>query len=237
MIACLLVEDDIEIRTLLESYLSGYGLRVTAVSSAQAMRAALKAGAFDVMLLDLMLPDGHGLDICRQMRGTSTMPIIMLTAQGDPVSRVIGLELGADDYLGKPFEPRELVARIHAVLRRARGTAASARSDKGPEPLAHFQGWVFDRVRRRLTSPDQVMVALSSAEFRLLSVLVEHPGQVLSRDRLVDLSRTPGTVVSDRSVDLTVSRLRHKLRDAGESDGLIRTMRGEGYVFATQVQA
>lgn len=234
MIACLLVEDDIEIRSLLEDYLRGYGMSVMAVSTAQAMRDALKAQSFDVMLLDLMLPDGHGLDICRQIRGSSVMPIIMLTAQGDPVSRVIGLELGADDYLGKPFEPRELVARIHAVLRRARG--AAVRSDRGPEPVAHFQGWVFDRVKRRLTSPDRVMVDLSSAEFRLLSVLVEHPGQVLSRDRLVDMTRMPGAPVSDRSVDLTISRLRHKLRDAGEGGGLIRTMRGEGYLFATPVQ-
>lgn len=235
MIACLLVEDDVEIRSLLEGYLAGYGMAVTAVSSAQAMRDTLKSQSFDVMLLDLMLPDGNGLDICRQVRGTSIMPIIMLTAQGDPVSRVIGLELGADDYLGKPFDPRELVARIHAVLRRARsvGTGGGARAG---DPIAQFQGWVFDRVKRRLTSPDRVVVELSSAEFRLLSVLVAHPGQVLSRDRLVDMTRMPGAVVSDRSVDLTVSRLRHKLRDAGGSGGLIRTMRGEGYLFATQVQ-
>lgn len=235
MIACLLVEDDVEIRTLLEGYLGGYGMAVTAVGTAQAMRAAFKAGAFDVMLLDLMLPDGQGLNICREIRGSSAMPIIMLTAQGDPVSRVIGLELGADDYLGKPFEPRELVARIHAVLRRTRG--APAQEVKGALPVARFQGWTFDRVKRRLTSPDEVMVDLSSAEFRLLSVLVDHAGQVLSRDRLLEMSKSPGATLSDRSVDLTVSRLRHKLRDAGQAGGLIRTMRGEGYLFATQVQA
>lgn len=235
MIACLLVEDDADIRALLEGYLRAYGMDVMAVGTAQAMREALKAAVFDVMLLDLMLPDGHGLDICRQIRGQSGMPIIMLTAQGDSVSRVIGLELGADDYLGKPFEPRELVARIHAVLRRAKGTPAGRQ--EGPGPRVYFQGWVFDRVKRQLTSPDKVIVDLSSAEFRLLSVLVAHPGQVLSRDRLLDLSRAPGVAVSDRSVDLTISRLRHKLRDAGQSGSLIRTMRGEGYQFATQVQA
>ncbi|MBI3383563.1 MAG: response regulator transcription factor [Aquabacterium sp.] len=235
MIACLLVEDDVEIRTLLEGYLGGYGMEVTAVGTAQAMRAALKTRSFDVMLLDLMLPDGQGLNICREIRGSSVIPIIMLTAQGDPVSRVIGLELGADDYLGKPFEPRELVARIHAVMRRTRGTPVQ--EIKGSMPVARFQGWTFDRVKRRLTSPDEVMVDLSSAEFRLLSVLVDHAGQVLSRDRLLEMSKSPGATLSDRSVDLTVSRLRHKLRDAGQAGGLIRTMRGEGYLFATQVQA
>lgn len=234
MLACLLVEDDVEIRTLLEGYLGGYGMQVTAVGSAQAMRAALKVHPFDVMLLDLMLPDGQGLNICREIRVGSAMPIIMLTAQGDPVSRVIGLELGADDYLGKPFEPRELVARIHAVLRRTR--SAPTPQPQGETPVARFQGWTFDRVKRRLISPDEVMVELSNAEFRLLSVLVNHAGQVLSRDRLLEMSKSPGASVSDRSVDLTVSRLRHKLRDAGQAGGLIRTMRGEGYLFATQVQ-
>ncbi|RTL33968.1 MAG: response regulator transcription factor [Burkholderiales bacterium] len=237
MINCLLVEDDVEIRALLEGYLNGYGMAVTAVGQAQAMREALRSRSYDVMLLDLMLPDGNGLDICRQLRADSSMAIIMLTAQGDPVSRVIGLELGADDYLGKPFEPRELVARIHAVLRRSRGGVA-VKEDKGLAPVARFQGWTFDRVKRRLTSPEDVMVDLSSAEFRLLSVLVDHAGQVLSRDRLLDMTQPPGAVLSDRSVDLTVSRLRHKLRDAGQAGGgLIRTMRGEGYLFATQVRA
>lgn len=235
MIACLLVEDDVEIRMLLEGYLTSYGMAVRSVDTVAAMREALKSGPYDVMLLDLMLPDGNGLDVCRQLRGTSGMPILMLTAQGDPVSRVIGLELGADDYLGKPFEPRELVARIHAVLRRARGSLL--KEEKGSAPVARFQGWTFDRVKRRLTSPDRVMVDLSSAEFRLLSVLVAHPGQVLSRDRLLELTCAAGVAVSDRSVDLTVSRLRHKLRDAGHAGSLIRTMRGEGYLFATQVQA
>jgi two-component system, OmpR family, response regulator len=235
VVHCLLVEDDTEIRELLEAYLLGYGMAVTGVGSAQGMREALKAATFDVMLLDLMLPDGNGLDLCRQVRGSSNLPIIMLTAQGDPVSRVIGLEIGADDYLGKPFEPRELVARIHAVLRRAGGAAVSG--GQTTEAVARFQGWQFDRIKRQLTSPEQTMVELSSAEFRLLSVLVDHPGQVLSRDRLLDLTRAPGVIISDRSVDLTVSRLRQKLRDAGQAGGLIRTMRGEGYVFATQVSA
>lgn len=233
MVTCLLVEDDAEIRTLLEGYLHGYGMKVVSVARAQEMREALKMQTFDVMLLDLMLPDGNGLDVCREVRAQSAMPIIMLTAQGDPVSRVIGLEIGADDYLGKPFEPRELVARIHAVLRRTSG-AVKVEAESG-QPQVRFQGWTFNRLKRQLISPDKTMVDLSGAEFRLLSVLVDHAGQVLSREKLLELTKSPGVAVSDRSVDLAVSRLRQKLRDAGQSGGLIRTMRGEGYLFATQV--
>jgi two-component system OmpR family response regulator len=228
VIHCLLVEDDAEIRNLVAAYLSSYGMNVTAVATAADMRRALKPGGVDVILLDLMLPDANGLDVCRQLRADVQLPIIMLTAQGDPVSRVIGLEMGADDYLGKPFEPRELVARIHAVMRRTapRGT------EGGEATVARFRGWTFHRVKRQLIAPDQTMVALSGAEFRLLSVLVDHAGQVLSRERLLDLTRTPGVQASDRSVDLAVSRLRQKLRDAGQGNDLIRTMRGEGYIFA-----
>jgi two-component system OmpR family response regulator len=225
---CLLVEDDAEIRQLVASYLRSYGLAVTAVATAAEMRRALKPGAVDVVLLDLMLPDANGLDLCREVRGSSQVPIIMLTAQGDPVSRVIGLELGADDYLGKPFEPRELVARVHAVLRRT----GPRQTEEGEQAVARFRGWTFHRVKRQLTAPDQTMVALSGAEFRLLSVLVDHAGQVLSRERLLQLTRTSEGAASDRSVDLAVSRLRHKLRDAGQGNDLIRTMRGEGYLFA-----
>jgi two-component system OmpR family response regulator len=227
---CLLVEDDAEIRQLVASYLRSYGLAVTAVATAAEMRRALKPGAVDVVLLDLMLPDANGLDLCREVRGSSQVPIIMLTAQGDPVSRVIGLELGADDYLGKPFEPRELVARVHAVLRRT----GPRQTEEGEQAVARFRGWTFHRVKRQLTAPDQTMVALSGAEFRLLSVLVDHAGQVLSRERLLELTRTSEGAASDRSVDLAVSRLRHKLRDVGQGNDLIRTMRGEGYVFAAK---
>jgi two-component system OmpR family response regulator len=228
VIHCLLVEDDAEIRKLVAAYLGSYGMAVTATATAAEMRQALKRGAIDVVLLDLMLPDANGLDVCRQLRAESQVPLIMLTAQGDPVSRVIGLEMGADDYLGKPFEPRELVARIHAVLRRAqtRGAAGTEAA------VARFRGWTFHRVKRQLLAPDQTMVALSGAEYRLLSVMVDHAGQVLSRERLLELTRTPGVQASDRSVDLAVSRLRQKLRDAGQGNDLIRTMRGEGYIFS-----
>ena len=237
----LLVDDDPELRALLAEYLRGYGLQVTAVADGAALRRTLGAGSFDVLLLDLMLPDANGLDLCRWVRQTSTLPVIMLTAQGDPASRIVGLELGADDYLPKPFEPRELVARINAVLRRT-GTAALSQSPQSrQQPAApagavlHFNGWAFDRLRRHLVSPTRVVVALSNAEFRLLSAFVDHPRRVLSRERLLELARAPGVDVTDRSVDLAVSRLRQKLGDSPREPGLIRTVRGEGYLFDVEV--
>lgn len=236
MIQCLLVEDDRDIRELVSTYLQGYGMAVVAVSTGQGMRDALRVQDFDVLLLDLMLPDANGLDLCRHVRAHHALPVIMLTAQGDPVSRVVGLEMGADDYVSKPFDPRELVARIGAVIRRTgRAAKASSTSESGEASLTRFQGWTLDRLKRQLTSPDRVVVQLSTAEYRLLAALVDHPEKVLSRDRLLALSRASGAIVSDRSIDLTVSRLRHKLRDVGQGGGLIRTLRGEGYVFASKV--
>jgi two-component system OmpR family response regulator len=230
MIHALLVDDDTDLRALVSDYLQRYGMRVTVVANGAGLRKALPAGGFDVLLLDLMLPDANGLDLCRWVRATSSLPIIMLTAQGDPISRVVGLELGADDYLPKPFEPRELVARIHAVLRRSQGghgTEAAA----PPGAVMKFNGWTFDRLARQLTSPADVTVALSNAEYRLLCAFVDHPRRVLSRDRLLDLSRAPGVDVTDRAIDLAVSRLRGKLGDAAQQPVLIRTVRGEGYLF------
>ena len=239
----LLVDDDTELRSLVADYLQRYGMRVTAVASGSELRRVLPTGAagssdaFDVLLLDLMLPDASGLDLCRWVRRSSSLPIIMLTAQGDPASRIVGLELGADDYLPKPFEPRELVARINAVMRRSGpGRVASAGPGAEPGTLLHFKGWAFDRLGRQLRSPQLVNVALSSAEFRLLSAFVEHPRRVLSRDRLLDLSRAPGVEVTDRAIDLAVSRLRQKLGDSPREPALIRTVRGEGYVFDADVE-
>jgi two-component system OmpR family response regulator len=235
MTRCLVVDDDTEIRTELQAYLQRFGMVVTAVGDGAAMRRTMMAGAFDVVVLDIMLPDESGLQLCRWVQEVSAVPVIMLTAQGDPASRVLGLELGADDYLAKPFEPRELVARINAVLRRGQ------RTDVAPPQqalqVARFEGWALDRVRRQLLSPDQVVVALSSAEYRLLSAFVDHPGRVLSRDRLIELTRAPGVEVNDRSVDLAVSRLRQKLGDSPREPRLIRTLRGEGYLFDAKVTA
>jgi two-component system OmpR family response regulator len=233
MVRCLLVDDDAEIRTGVQSYLQGFGFDVTAVTDGAGLRRAITAGRFEVVVLDLMLPDENGLDLCKWLRGRCDAAVVMLTALGDPISRVLGLELGADDYVAKPFEPRELVARINAVLRRSR--RASEGADGIDTPL-RFANWRFDRVKRQLLSADGVVVPLSSAEFRLLAAFVQHAGRVLSRDRLIELTRAPGVDVNDRSVDHGVSRLRGKLGDAPREPALIRTVRGEGYLFDAKVE-
>ena len=222
-IRCLLVDDDSEIRQLLVDYLQPFGMQVETVADGAGLRQRLPRGGIDVVLLDLMLPDENGLSLCPWVKQSAPgVLVIMLTAQGDTLSRVLGLELGADDYLPKPFEPRELVARIKAVLRRAGGPPAQA-------PEQRFQGWTFDRLQRQLHAPDGVLVPLSAAEYRLLCAFVDHPGQSLSRERLLEITRAPGVEVNERSIDLAVSRLRGKLRD-GEG-ALIRTLRGAGYLF------
>ena len=235
MIRCLVVDDDSEIRTAVQDYLQRFGMAVSTAASGAEMRRIMGSAEVDVVVLDVMLPDDNGLNLCKWVHETSAVPVIMLTAQGDPGSRVLGLELGADDYIGKPFEPRELVARIHAVLRRAQKgeRKAGARAPR----VVEFDGWSFDRLVRQLVSPAQVVVALSSAEYRLLSAFVERPGRVLSRDQLIELTRAPGVDVNDRSIDLAVSRLRQKLGDSSREPKLIRTMRGEGYLFDAKVNS
>jgi two-component system OmpR family response regulator len=229
-IRCLLVDDDPAIRALLVDYLLPFGIEVDTVEDGASLRQRLLRSVPDVLLLDLMLPDDSGLNLCPWIkRDHPHLPVIMLTAQGDALSRVLGLELGADDYLPKPFEPRELVARIKAVLRRAGAGGGAA---QGPEQ--RFAGWCFHRVHRQLRAPDGLVVPLSAAEFRLLSAFVDRPGQALSRERLLELTRAPGVQASERSVDLAVSRLRGKLRD--DDTSLIRTMRGAGYLFTGQVR-
>ena len=224
MTRCLLLDDDAAIRDLLVDYLRQHAISVEAVASGAAFRRRAPEAEVDLLLLDLMLPDDDGLALCRWIKQLRpALPVIMLTAQGDPISRVLGLELGADDYVPKPFEPRELVARIRAVLRRGQAVAAAVSAE------LRFAGWTFDRLRRQLLAPDGTVVALSAAEFRLLTAFVDHAGQVLSRERLLELTRTPGVELTDRSIDLAVSRLRGKLGD-GHGD-VIRTLRGQGYVF------
>ena len=229
MTRCLLVDDDPAIRALLLDYLRGFGFAVDAVADAAAARTRLAEPGVDLLLLDLMLPGENGLALCQWVKRTRpALPVIMLTAQGDPLSRVLGLELGADDYVPKPFEPRELVARIKAVLRR--GTAPAERRE-----TLRFEGWTFDRLERRLLDRDGTVVMLSSAEYRLLHAFVEHPGRVLSRERLIALTGGDVEAVADRSVDLAVSRLRGKL--ARGDRPLIRTVRGEGYLFDAKLEA
>ena len=223
MTLCLLVDDDAAIRSLVGGFLVQHGMRVEAVGDGAALRRRLPAPEVDVLVLDLMLPDENGLSLCQWVKRVQpALPVLMLTAQGDPISRVLGLELGADDYLAKPFEPRELVARIKATLRRGQQAAAAS-----PAAEVAFGPWRFDRIRRQLLAADGTVVALSAAEYRLLAAFVDHAGSVLSRDRLAELTRVPGSEASERAIDLAVSRLRGRLGDPR----LIRTLRGEGYLF------
>jgi two-component system OmpR family response regulator len=232
---CLVVDDDAEIRTSLTAYLEGFGWQVSAAADGQGLRQALAAARADVIVLDLMLPGEDGLALLRWLcTQADAPPVLMLTARGDTMSRVVGLELGADDYLAKPFEPRELVARLQALVRRAsKGGQAAAEDTR----LLRFGRWRFDRMTRQLISADEVGIALSSAEFRLLAAFVQRPGRVLSRDQLIELTRAPGVEVNDRSIDLAVSRLRAKLGDTAREPSLIRTVRGEGYLFDAEVSA
>ena len=236
MPTCLIVDDDPDLRALVATHLARHGLSVRTAATAQAFRAELAQGGIDLVLLDLMLPDGNGVELCRELRRTSRLPVIMLTAQGDPISRVVGLEIGADDYLGKPFEPRELVARIQAVLRRSAGPLAPVAA-ASPTALRFADGWQVDWKQRVLQRPDGVSLPLSNAEFRLLSAFAEHPGRVLSRLRLVELTRAAGGDANERSIDLAVSRLRLKLGDPVDHPRFIRTVRGQGYRFVPEPAA
>jgi two-component system OmpR family response regulator len=228
----LIVDDDAEIRTLLRDYLERNGLRATAVADGRAMRAALEAGRYDLVVLDLMLPGEDGLTLCRELRAHSNLPVIMLTARGEDTDRIVGLEMGADDYLAKPFNPRELLARIKAVLRRAH-TLPPAVETTAARRL-RFTGWTLELARRQLVSPAGVVVPLSGGEYRLLKIFLDHPQRVLSRDQLLDLTRGRDAGPYDRSIDVQVGRLRRRLND--DDATLIQTMRGEGYVFAAEVE-
>ena len=226
----LVVDDDREIRDLLARFLERHRLRVTAVRDAREARRAWSSANFQLVVLDLMLPGEGGLDLARWMQGQSDVPIVMLTAMGDETDRIIGLELGADDYLAKPFNPRELLARIRAVLRRA-GDQAERRSEAASKTL-HFSGWTLEPARRRLLNPDSAEVALTGGEFDLLLALAERPNRVLTRDMLLDLLRGSEAGPFDRAIDVAVSRLRRKLEDDGRHAQIIKTIRGGGYLLA-----
>jgi len=227
----LVVDDDLDIRTLLAEQLGRAGYRVSTAADGAQMRQVLASQAIDLVVLDLNLPREDGLTLCRDLRAQSSLPVIMLTARGEPIDRVLGLEMGADDYLAKPFEPRELLARIRNVLRRTQALPANL------EPLAmrraRFDGWLFDLEHRHLVDPAGRVVVLSGAEFRLLRVFVEHANKVLNREQLVRLSSGKPFDAQERAIDLQVSRLRAKLGDSGGT--LIKTVRNEGYVLACAV--
>ena len=230
----LVVDDDREIRDLLARFLERHRFRVTAVRDAREARRVWPSHHFQLVVLDLMLPGEGGLELTRWMRAQSDVPIVMLTAMGDETDRIIGLELGADDYVPKPFNPRELLARMRAVLRRT-----AERSERKQEDQAapwHFAGWTLEPTRRRLLNPEQVEVPLTGGEYDLLVALVERANRVLTRDMLLDLLRGRQAGPFDRAIDVAISRLRRKLEDDGRQSQLIKTVRGGGYVLAADVE-
>jgi len=227
VLTALLVEDDARLATLTAEYLGGHGVVVTCVGDGAAGLEEASRRAYDVVLLDLMLPGKHGLEVCRGLRARSDVPIVILTARGEEADRVMGLELGADDYLAKPFSPRELLARIRAVVRRARGQV-------GPsvKPL-HVGRLALDPGARRATVDGQEIV-LTGYEFSLLYALASRAGRVLSREHLIELAGGSAEDAFDRSVDVHVSRLRQKLGDDPKNPRMLKTVRGSGYMLAAE---
>ena len=235
----LVVDDDPEILDLLAGYLARHGLSIRTAQDARVMDAVLAAEPVDLVVLDVMMPGEDGLAACRRLRGERpAMPIILLTALADPTDRVVGLEIGADDYVPKPFEPRELLARIRAVLRRTRGEETPGQPVNGTgrtEPTLRFSGWTLYPARRELRDPSGVLVTLTGGEFDLLLVLVEAAGHVLTRDQLLDRTRGRQSHPFDRSIDVLLSRVRRKLGDDPKEPQLIKTVRGGGYVLTAPV--
>lgn len=231
----LIVDDDREIRSLLADYLSNNGYIAHGAENGSAMWQALEQAPIDLIVLDLNLPGDDGLTLCRNLRAKSQMPVIMLTARSEPLDRILGLEMGADDYLPKPFEPRELLARIRSVLRRSRALPPG-QAEQNVERL-QFAGWTLDLTARHLYSPQQVAVMLSGAEFRLLKIFLEHPNRVLNRDQLLNMTQGRDADPFDRSIDIQISRLRQKLGEDARAPQIIKTVRNGGYVLAAAVRA
>ena len=229
----LIVDDHREIRDALVKYLEKNGLRTTTAADAAAMDAVLKVGQFDLVVLDVMMPGEDGLSVCRRLRASHDIPILMLTALGDDTDRIVGLEVGADDYLAKPFNPRELLARIKAILRRSERVEVAGGSLAGHR-LA-FDRWVLDTDRRRLTDASGAEVGLTTAEFRLLTAFLERPRFVLNRDQLLDITAGRAAQVFDRTIDNQISRLRRKIEENPANPALITTVRGGGYSLAADV--
>jgi two-component system OmpR family response regulator len=229
----LIVDDDREICALLSKFLAQYGYRISVAATGEAMMQTLASAHIDLVVLDIMLSGKDGLSLCRELRASSRLPIIMLTAIGSETDRVVGLEMGADDYLAKPFGPRELLARIRAVLRRT--AAPPPGTDPGRARVFEFAGWRLDAARRQLLSPAGALVDLRAAEFDLLLALVERPQRVLSREQLLDLARGRATTPFDRSIDVHISRLRRRIEDDPKEPAMIKTVRSGGYVFAAPV--
>jgi len=228
----LIVDDDREIRDLLTRFLQKHGFRVTAAADGREMMHAFDGGRFDLVVLDLMMPGEDGLSLCQKVRARSPVPVIMLTAMGEETDRIVGLEVGADDYVTKPFNPRELLARIKAVLRRTQ-TASPAAAEGG---RFHFADWILDVPQRSLSSADGDEADLTSGEFDLLQVMVERPNRVLSRDQLLDLTKGRAATPFDRSIDVLLSRLRRKIEPDPKVPRLLKTVRGGGYMLSATVE-
>lgn len=228
----LIVDDDREIRQLVGNYLIKNGFRVSLAANGSQMREKLAGASIDLIILDVMLPGEDGLTLSLELRSKFNVPVLMLSALAEPIDRVLGLEMGADDYLAKPFEPRELVARIRNILRRFHSLPASNINTLG----WRFAGWSLDSRTRQLCSPDGHFVLLSGAEYRLLETFLTHPNRPLTRDQLMDMTCRRDSEPFDRSIDLRVSRLRQKLGDSARDPLLIKTLRNEGYLFSAIVE-
>jgi two-component system, OmpR family, response regulator len=231
----LIVDDDRQIRSMLARFLAEHAMRVTQAGDGEQMFRALETGRFDVIVLDVMMPGDDGFTLCRKLRSSNTIPLILLTARNSETDRIVGLELGADDYVTKPFNPRELLARIRAILRRIGATAAAA--PRLASATYQFAGWTLDTSRRSLISPQGALTDLTTGEFDLLVAFVEHPQRVLNRDQLLDLARGRVSLAFDRSIDVQVSRLRRKIEIDPNAPALIKTVRNGGYFFTATVAA
>ncbi|KUO60375.1 MAG: two-component system response regulator [Alphaproteobacteria bacterium BRH_c36] len=230
----LLCDDDAELRRLLAALLRENGYRVTPACDGRDVSRHIETADIDLIILDVMLPGKSGLDICREIRVTSTVPILMLTAKGSETDRVVGLELGADDYVAKPFSPNELLARVKALIRRARMPGEPQRRAESRNLV--FDNWRLDTLRRELRNPDGVIIDVSAGEYDLLLAFLEAPNRVLDRDYLIEVTRKKSEGGFDRSIDVQVSRLRRKLDTSERDDGLIKTVRGAGYMFVGEVR-
>ncbi len=231
----LVVDDARDIRDPLAKYLQNNGLRVTTADAAESAREKMSATDFDLLVLDIMMPGEDGLSLCRDLRSSSNIPIILLTALSDETDRVVGLEIGADDYLTKPFSPRELLARIRAILRRA--DAPNEKQDAAPQDGSfEFDGWELKVGERELIDDKGVTVPISTAEFHLLIAFLTHPKMVLTRDQLLDLAHGRQAHVFDRTIDNQVSRLRRKIEDDIKNPKFIKTVWGGGYTWSIDVK-
>ena len=231
-IRILVVDDEPALRVPLAEYLARQAFTVTQASTAAEARSRLAESAFDLVLLDIMMPGEDGLSLCRHLVEARQIPVIFITAKGEATDRIVGLEIGADDYVVKPFDPRELVARIRSVLRRA----GRQQPDNADAAIYEFEGWKLDPLKRRLCDPEGALVAISSAEFRLLMAFLDHPRQVLDRDRLLDMVQGREAHLFDRAVDNQISRLRRKIEADSRNPQLIQTVWGGGYMLAAEVR-